>query len=130
MGYQTFCERFMAATQADDGAMLGTMLHPDFLVEEAAGLPYGGTYRGLDGWRTLSKAVTSTWSKFRIKPIAYPGESETHCTVRFAISGVSRKTGRAFATTVLELWEFADGRLLRIDPYYFDTHALAMADAA
>ena len=129
MRHQAFCDRFMAATQADDAATLAEMLHADFVVEEATGLPYPGIYRGLEGWRTLTKAVIGAWSKFRIKPIAYPGESETYFTVRFAISGVSRKTGKPFETTVLELWEFAQGKLIRIVPYYFDTYALAQVDA-
>lgn len=120
----------MAATQTVDKAALAALLHPDFECVEADGLPYAGVYRGLDGWMALGAAVIGAWSKFRIRPIEYPGESENAFTVRFAISGVSRKTGKAFETTVLELWHFKDGKLAAISPYYFDTHLLATVDAA
>jgi ketosteroid isomerase-like protein len=118
----------MAATRNDDEAALASMLHPEFEVEEASGLSYAGVYRGVEGWRALSRAVVGTWSKFRIRTLEYPGESEDSFTVRFAISGTSRRTGKAFDTTVLELWKFRDEKLYRIYPYYFDTHLLFMTD--
>jgi ketosteroid isomerase-like protein len=129
LSHRQFCERFMAATGTGDRAALAELLHPDFECVEADGLPYAGAYRGLDGWMALGQAVVGAWSKFRIRPIEYPGESENSFTVRFAISGVSRKTGKAFETTVLELWHFREGKLITIFPYYFDTHLLATADS-
>lgn len=128
MSYRLFCDRFLAALQAGDRDAMAEMLDPDFIIEEAEGLPYAGIYRGLDGWLALSRAVVGTWSGFRISPVEYPGESADSFVVRFAISGRSRRTGKAFETTVLELWRFREGRLAAILPYYFDTHALAMAD--
>jgi hypothetical protein len=104
------------------------MLHSDFEIVEAEGLPYGGCYRGFEGWRRLSDAILSTWSGFRIKLIEMHGDDES-AVLRFDISGRSRRTGTAWQSSVLELWKFRDGLLARIDPYYFDTHLLAKADA-
>jgi ketosteroid isomerase-like protein len=118
----------MAATRSDDEAALASMLHPEFEIEEASGLPYAGIYRGVEGWRALSRAVVAAWSKFRISTLEYPGEGEASFTVRFAISGSSRRSGKAFETTVLELWKFRDEKLYRIYPYYFDTHLIAVTD--
>ena len=128
MNHQKFSEQFLAALQSGDQAALGEMLHPEFEVEEAAGLPYGGVYRGIQGWLELSNAVIGTWSKFRLQLIEYAGESADSLVIRFAISGRSRKTGKPFESTVLELWKFKDGKLLRIHPYYFDTQLLAAAN--
>jgi uncharacterized protein len=128
MKHRKFCERFVAALAAGDFDTMGTMLHPDFVVVEADGLPYAGIYRGLDGWRALSRAVVETWAGFSIRPIAFLGETSNTFVVRFAISGRSRKTGNAFETTVLELWQFRDGLLAAIDPYYWDTHLLALVN--
>ena len=128
MDYRDFCDRFMAALQAGDRDALAAMMHPDFRVEEAESLPYGGVYRGVDGWLTLARAVIRAWKEFEIRPIEFPGESQDRFLVRFRISGRSRKTEKPFETTVLELWSFHEGRLIEIAPYYFDTHALVMAD--
>jgi ketosteroid isomerase-like protein len=129
MKYRTFCEEFIAALGAGDWPAMEKMLHPDFEVLEAEGLPYGGTYRGFEGWRRLSDKVLSTWSGFRIKLMEMHGGDDDYAIVRFAMSGRSRKTGTAWDTTVLELWNFRNGLLARIDPYYFDTHLLARADS-
>ncbi len=128
MGHREFCERFFAALSAGDLKAQAGMLHPEFVVVEADGLPYAGVYRGIGKWKSLSKSIVQTWSDFKIRPIEYPAESENNLVVRFALSGKSRKTGKAFETTVMELWRFDDAKLREIVPYYFDTHALALAD--
>lgn len=129
MKYRGFCEQFVAALGVGDWARMEQLLHPDFEVVEAAGLPYAGVYRGAEGWRRLSDAVLSTWSGFRLALMEMHGGNEDAAVLRFAMSGRSRKTGTAWETSVLELWKFRDDRLIRIDPYYFDTHLLARADA-
>jgi ketosteroid isomerase-like protein len=106
----------------------GAMLDESFVVHEAEGLPYAGDYHGIAGWRALSKAVVATWGGFALKPMEFLGETADTFVVRFRISGRSRKTGKTFDSTVLELWKFNDGRLWEITPYYWDTHALALAD--
>jgi ketosteroid isomerase-like protein len=128
MSHRAFCERFLAALAAGDFDAVGAMLDPDFVLEEAAGLPYAGTYRGVDGWRALSKAIVATWGGFRARILEVPGEGADTLVVRLAISGRSRKTGTPFESTVLELWRFRDGRLREIVPYYWDTHHLATID--
>jgi ketosteroid isomerase-like protein len=125
-----FSERFLAATRAGDRAQLTEMLHPDFELEEAAGLPYGGLYHGVDGWLALGGAVVAAWRSFRMELLEFVAETDDSLVVRLAISGRSRKTDRPFESTVLELWRFKDDRLHRIHPYYFDTHLLALADSS
>jgi ketosteroid isomerase-like protein len=128
VSHRDFCERFFAAVSTGDFTAISGMLDPDFVVHEAAGLPYAGTYRGIDGWRDLSKAVISTWADFKIRPLEFLGETDDTFVVRFALSGRSRKKGTSFETSVLELWRFRAGRLCEIVPYYWDTHHLAMIE--
>lgn len=130
MSFRDFGQRFLLAMNKGDFEATAEMLDPEFVVEEAAGLPYAGTYHGIAGWRTLCEAVIRTWAQFDLKLLEFLGETSDSLVVKFAISGRSRQTQRPFETTVLELWRFRDGRLLRIDPYYFDTHLLAIANDA
>lgn len=129
MKHRAFCEQFIAALGRGDWGTMEAMIHPEFEVVEAEGLPYAGTYRGFEGWRRLSEAVLETWSSFRISAIEMHGGDAESAIIRFAISGRSRRTGNPWESSILELWKFRDGRLARIDPYYFDTHLLAKADA-
>lgn len=130
MSQRAVCERVIAALERADFAAIGAMLEPDFAVHEAAGLPYAGTYRGIDGWRALSRAVVKTWVDFKFAPLEIFACSPDAVVVRFAIAGRSRKTGKAFDTTVLELWRFRNERLREIVPYYWDTFELATIDRA
>lgn len=129
MSLREVFDRCAAALQKGDFAAIGAMLDPDFVLHEAPSLPYAGTYHGIDGWRAVSRAVVTTWTDFKFEPIAVYEAPET-LIVNFAISGRSRKTGRPFATTVLEIWRFRGERLREIVPYYWDTAELAAIDAA
>lgn len=128
MSYKPFFDRFMAATRTGDKVALAEMLHPDFELIEPTGVPYEGTFRGLEGWRKLSKAVAQTWDDFKVEPIAFPGESANSFVVNLRLSGRSKKTGNPFTMSVLEIWTFRDGKLAGISPHYFDTHLLAKID--
>jgi uncharacterized protein len=129
MSRRAFCERFFAAITSGNVDAVAELLDPDFVVTEADGLPYAGTYRGLEGWRALSKAIVGAWGGFKLQPLEYLGETEDTIVVRFAISGRARKTGTPFESTVLELWRFRGERLREIVPYYWDTHHLATISA-
>jgi ketosteroid isomerase-like protein len=128
MSFKPVFERFMAATRTGDKATLAELVHPEFELIEPTGVPYEGTFRGLDGWRKLARAVIEAWDDFHVEPISFPGESVDTLVVNLRLSGRSRKTGRPFSMSVLELWTFRDGKVIGISPHYFDTHLLAKID--
>lgn len=127
MTHHDFAHRFLAALRAGDTAAMGDMLHPDFELVEADSLPYGGSYRGLDGWLALTRTVTATFVGFRLELLDVAGEGADSIVLHFAISGRGRRSGTSFASRVLEYWRFRDGKLWRIDPFYFDTHLIVAA---
>ncbi|CAH1663698.1 MULTISPECIES: nuclear transport factor 2 family protein [unclassified Chelatococcus] len=128
MTHQNFCERFFAALEKGDFETLGSMLAPDFVCHEAESLPYGGKWRGIDGWKALCKAIVTSWKGVKATPIEFLGETPDTIVIRLSLVGFSRRTGKSLDTTVLELWRFRDGQLREIIPYYWDTAALAAAD--
>jgi ketosteroid isomerase-like protein len=128
MKHRASCEAFLAALGSGDWDGMERILHPEFVCIEAEGLPYAGTYIGFEGWRRLSDAVLATWSGFRMNLLEMHGGDADSAVLRIALAGTSRKTRKAWESSVLELWKFRDGRLASIDPYYFDTLLLAEAD--
>ena len=60
----------------------------------------------------------------------YLGETADTLVLRFAISGRSRKTGKPFETTVMELWRFQGALLREVLPYYWDTKLLSDVDGS
>ncbi len=128
MGNRALCSHFLEVMARNDVAGMDALIHPDFELIEPEGLPYGGVYKGREGWRALVNRVIETWASFRIHIAEELGETQDTVVTRFDISGRSRKTGRTWTSSVLELWRFRDGLLVEIAPYYFDTHLLTMMD--
>ena len=103
-----------------------SLLHDDFEIVEAPSLPYGGTYRGLDGWHELIRKIMKIWSGVRVTPLYTLGEPDGDRFAKmYRLSGASSATGKKFDTTIFELWEFKDGKIHRTRPYYWDTKELA-----
>ncbi len=84
MSLLSFCETFLAALNTGDHEAQGAMMAPDFVVVEAESLPYGGTYRGIEGWKALTKAVIGCWSGFSIERLEVAGESADTIVFRTA----------------------------------------------
>jgi uncharacterized protein len=102
------------------------LLHPNFEIVEAPSLPYGGTYRGPEGWVQLLEDFAAAWAHARVTPLWTLGKADGNRFAKmYRVSGVSTKTGKAFDTEVFELWEFEDGKIIRCTPYYYDTKLLA-----
>ena len=124
-------ERFFAAFESGDEATQAALLHPDFLIVEADGLPYGGAYHGLAGWQALAAKIFATWSDAKIAPQFILGEDDGD---RFAamhhMKGRSSRSGLPFDTSIFELWSFRDGLIVDIRPHYWDTKMMADIHAA
>lgn len=106
----------------------GTALHfhQDFTVVEADGLPYAGTYHGADGFLRLIGKVTTQWTNMELETLHIIGapDDETFA-IEMAMKGVSSTSGKAFSTSVCEVWTIKNGKIFSIRPYYWDTKYMA-----
>ena len=125
MSPQEIIFRFYELVVQGDMAGAEALVHPEFVGEEAVSLPYGGTYKGLEGWRNLLTTVGSVFTEF-LPTVEYAltDETGTRVIVMVSLTGRSIKTGERFATSMLELWELRDGQISAVRPYYWDTHLL------
>lgn len=121
---------FLDASRRGDTQRMAALLHSDFCVYEADSLPYAGEHRGLEGFLALVKRVFTSFRDTRVDIRQMLAEGDT-VVVLATLSGRSKHNGEAFQVPVNEVWEFAEGRILRITPYYFDTARLvALAGGA
>lgn len=118
------------ARMRDDEAALRAMVHPDFVLEDPASLPFGGRYEGAEGyfrfWRALNEAITDL--SFSVDGL-FEAKETPELVVAMTVGGRSTATGKTFSTQILERWSFRDGKLVGLKPFYFDTAALAPAFA-
>lgn len=93
----------------------------DFKVIEAANLPYGGIYKGREGFAEMARNLTATWQNFSFEINDMFG-SDDYVGMLETLKGTV--DGRPFEMPVLETWRFRDGKVIEIIPYYHDTALL------
>jgi ketosteroid isomerase-like protein len=112
-------KKFYAATQAADGAAILAILHPEFQIHTAPGLPCdaGGTFHGPEEalirvWGAIFKAYDTapyeeTWQETANGTVVVTGRYR----------GIARATGRAYEAEFAHLWRVTDGRISWLHQY-------------
>lgn len=117
-------EVFIAAFERGDSAAQAEMIHPDVVFCSPQSLPYGGEWCGLQGWQALRSAIADAWSELSLTIERVLGDERDDCFVVLAkFSARSRFNGQLYASEVMEKWQWCDGQLLRVEPFYWDTAA-------
>jgi ketosteroid isomerase-like protein len=105
---------------------LRAILHPDVALVEAPSLAYGGRYEGKEGFVELVVALGAHWDDFSCTDFEYfAGEGAV--VVAFRLQATSRATGEKVDQRLAELWRVRDGLISFLEPFYFDTHAVRVA---
>ncbi|WP_369132555.1 nuclear transport factor 2 family protein [Modestobacter sp. I12A-02662] len=113
----------------DPQAYFDRTYHPDVTIDEAPSLPYGGTYRGLDGAARHAVAFTRTWDALQPTPAARRLRYVVHALpgaafVAWSLSAVDPRTDRLVSFPAVSHYEFDDGLIRRSRMLLFDTHAV------
>jgi uncharacterized protein len=87
--------------------------------------PWAGTHRGHDGVRRWFDLLNAAMTYERFELLELYSDDETVIEV-IAAAGKARTTGTAFASEVVRVWTFRDGKAIRVRSYY-DTHGYAAA---
>jgi len=114
---------FLDAFSRGDTQAMEALLAPDFLLRQADGLPYGGDYRGVEGWQRMLTRFAETWSSLVPTLVTVLGDGPQFA-VLVDVTVTARATGRTLTTSVLEFWTMRDGKLAEIRPFYWDTAAV------
>ena len=114
--------RFVDALFANDWSTMAALVHPSFELREPAALPYGGIYKGIEGFKTCweliprSSHVTEHLDTLR----CYFTEDPDSILVELDFRGKRRDTEEKFASKVMEQFEFRDGKISAISLYWFN----------
>jgi uncharacterized protein len=113
-------ERFIAAVFAGDTATLTALCAPDFVLEQGPAMPYAGTYRGAEGFLRFLDIFAETLDIERLEPVrTYGAENPDWLVSEFVIESRVKASGARYDTTLLERWQFRDGKVASIRPHYF-----------
>jgi ketosteroid isomerase-like protein len=115
-------ERFVAAVFAGDADTIRALADPGFELHEGSGLPFAGTYRGAEGFLKFLEIFGQTFDIERLEPIrSYESQDRDWIAFEFDLRATVRNTGHLFESTLIEIWNFKDGKVLSIKPHYFNS---------
>lgn len=118
---------FDAVSAWDLGALL-RCYHPEVTIHECRELPYGGTYRGLDGAMEHARSFGETWFPFwdLNRPVArgLTSDGEGTVTVRFRHRAHSVASGRALDEPEIGVYQVRDGLVIRAQMFHFEPQVL------
>jgi ketosteroid isomerase-like protein len=108
-------ERLYSAFRANDLAAITALLSPEVEIVQSKELPWGGVYRGHEGFKQFLTAVrahiTSTLSIERFI------DSGDHVVVTGRTHGPVVANGNQFDVPFVHVWEIAGGRVIKFHPY-------------
>jgi uncharacterized protein len=116
--------RFMAATGAERLDERRSLLHDDFVVHEAGGLPFSGDYHGSQGFFELMTRMSDLLD-LTPGPIATDALGDDAVAARFRLTFTSRASGKSVEMGLVEIYTVRDGRIAELDVYYKDPAAVA-----
>ena len=113
---QRIREVYGAFARGDVPVVLG-LLDPAVEWTEAAGFPYGGTYRGpravLEG---VLVRLGTEWDNFTVSPDAFHDAGDT-VVARGWYSGAFRATGKSFRARFAHVWTLRDGKATAFEQF-------------
>lgn len=105
-----------------DWETMATLVHPDFELREPDALPYGGIFKGIEGfkecWEMIpqSSHVTEHLDTLR----CHYSDDPNSIVVELEFRGSRKDTGEKFESKVMEQFEFRDGLISAITLYWFN----------
>lgn len=113
--------------------LLAPFFAPDVVLRQAEALPYGGEWRGHQGMARFFTAMSAVWESFDMREQEFLATGATGApatlVVRTRVRARARATGRVLDFPILQTVTVTDGRISEVNPFYWDTAAIADACA-
>jgi uncharacterized protein len=116
--------QFMAAIGSERLNERRSLLHDDFVVHEAGGLPFSGDYHGSDGFFELLNKMNDVL-ELTVGPVTTDPLGDDAVVARFRLTFISRASGKSVEMSLVEIYTVRDGRIAELDVYYKDPGAVA-----
>jgi ketosteroid isomerase-like protein len=125
VGHKETYEAISQAVLSGDYERIRGYVADEFVLSEPAPLPYGGEYRGPQGFVDLVYGIRKWYDVDVVKTELTEAEGDL-LVCEFVFGFTSRRTGERLEAACVDLFRFDDeGRFLRGDVYYEDPAKLA-----
>jgi uncharacterized protein len=121
---QAIVDKFVTAIAENRLDDARTLLHDDFLVHEAGGLPYSGEYRGPQAFFDLLGKMTEAMELTLGQSVQYLLADNT-AALRSRLTFTARASGESVEMELIEIYTVHDELITELDVYYKDPSAVA-----
>ena len=95
-------------------------MDPDFTLREPEALPYGGDYKGIEGFKTCWNKIKATIATESLETVrTFFADDADHMVCELAVKGKVIATGKRYDSHVFEQWQLRSGKILAITLYWF-----------
>jgi hypothetical protein len=101
-----------------------SLLHEEFVVHEAGGVPYSGDYHGPQGFFELLMNINEVLELTPSPAIQYLRADDT-VAMFYRLTFTARATGESVEMGVVEVYSVRDGLIVELDVFYKDPSAIA-----
>jgi ketosteroid isomerase-like protein len=112
--------RLEASVFAGDFDTVRAIIHPDFEMHQARRIPYHAEYKGYDGFMRFIENFMGYYDIATLDRTATYFADDGTIVVEYHMVATARSTGEKVDTTMLEKWQFKDGKVIGVTPHYFD----------
>jgi ketosteroid isomerase-like protein len=105
--------------------ILGPLIADDFVIYEAEGLPFGGVFRGMEGYIKCMQGIDAFFAGRNLAPPEFVPVGDDRVIMLTAIDGHIKKNGQPVQMPTMSLWQFKGGKVQTVRPFFFDTKKIA-----
>jgi ketosteroid isomerase-like protein len=124
---ETFYTNLIAAVTAQDAARIHSLIDPAFAIHYDSSLPFGGTYRGVDGFFTVLGSLAASMTDLKTEQQNYMEDANgEQYTLIINLTARARQSGDAIDTQVSEVWTVRDGKAVEARIWYWGAAGLSL----
>lgn len=97
----------------------------DFVLTVAEGLPYGGVYKGWDGYAQVLEKLKAFWVSTKHVDREFVPLGDDRVFVHFTLNANIKKNNAFVDMPVVAIWTMKDDKIASIINFYFDTKRIA-----
>jgi hypothetical protein len=120
--------RLFEAVEHRNSQAVAAIYHPNIVIHEAPGLPYGGEYRGHEGALRHGQGFRAAWDRFQpanargLEP-RFTAQDE-YVAVQWRHKAENRETGERIDLPAAGIYRFVDAMVVDSRMFHFDIAAL------
>jgi ketosteroid isomerase-like protein len=102
------------------------LLSPRVVMHQAPSLPYGGEWVGHDGIERFFRVFADCWESLTISDVRHL-QTDNELIISLRSVATARATGKIVDAPMIQAVKIADGLIVDVKPFYWDTAAVAAA---